>query len=275
MKILLCNEVIRELDFAAQCNFAAALGYDGLELAPFTLGENPHLMSERERTALRRAAADAGIEILGLHWLLVTPGGLSITTSDTAIRARTLDVIHRLIGLCASLGGSVLVHGSPQQRLLPEASPQEAAARGQASFAEIADYAEKAGVIYCLEPLTSEETNFINTLEEAAAQVEAIGSPAFRTMIDCRAAGVTEELSIPALLDRWLPTGLIGHVHLNDTNKRAPGQGDTAFAPIVRSLIQHRYNGALGIEPFVYIPDGPAVAARAIGYIRGLVDALA
>ena len=41
MKLALCNEVIREMDFPAQCDFAAKLGYDGLELAPFTLDENP------------------------------------------------------------------------------------------------------------------------------------------------------------------------------------------------------------------------------------------
>ena len=44
MKIALCNEVLRDMEFAAQCDYAAALGYDGLELAPFTLGAKPHLL---------------------------------------------------------------------------------------------------------------------------------------------------------------------------------------------------------------------------------------
>ena len=41
MKISLCNEVIAGLDFAHQCALAAALGYDGLELAPYTLSDQP------------------------------------------------------------------------------------------------------------------------------------------------------------------------------------------------------------------------------------------
>ena len=186
MKIVLCNEVVRGLEFAAQCDLAASLGYDGLELAPFTLGENPHLLGERERLALRRAAADAGIELTGLHWLLVTPEGLSITSSDEAVRVRTLEVMRRLVDLCASLGGRVLVHGSPRQRLL--GNEPQTAAWAREVFAAIAVDAEKAGVIYCVEPLAREETDFINTVAEAAALVTAVGSPAFKTMIDCRAA---------------------------------------------------------------------------------------
>ena len=89
MKIALCNEVIRELEFAAQCQLARSLGYDGLELAPFTLGEeNPHQLSAVERKRLRQTAEDAGIEIVGLHWLLLTPKGLSINTSDTVVREK-------------------------------------------------------------------------------------------------------------------------------------------------------------------------------------------
>ena len=40
MKLSLCNEVIRELSFERQCALAASLGYRGLELAPFTFGDD-------------------------------------------------------------------------------------------------------------------------------------------------------------------------------------------------------------------------------------------
>lgn len=120
MKISLCNEVIRELEFGAQCEFARKLGYDGLELAPFTLGENPHLLSSADRAALRRAAESAGIQITSLHWLLVTPKGLSITSPNASVRKQTTEVMCRLVDLCADLGGIALVHGSPAQRNLAD-----------------------------------------------------------------------------------------------------------------------------------------------------------
>jgi hypothetical protein len=35
------------------------------------------------------------------------------------------------------------------------------------------------------------------------------------------------------------------------------------------------YQGIVAVEPFDYIPDGPGCAARAIGYLRGIVEGLA
>ena len=275
MRIALCNEVIRELDFAAQCDMAAKLGYMGLEVAPFTLGDHPHLLPGGRRAELRRAAADAGIAVTGLHWLLVTPDGLSINAPDAAVRSRTLDVIERLVGLCADLGGYVLVHGSPKQRSIPEGE-DVAAWRGRAleTLAAAARAAEKAGVVYCIEPLSRHETNFVNTVAEAVQVVDAIASPAFRTMIDTSAAGLTEGVPVADLIRKWMPTGKIAHVQLNDTNRRGPGQGSDAFGPILSALKRTKYAGVAAVEPFVYQPDGPTTAAVSIGYVRGVLEAL-
>ena len=109
-------------------------------------------------------------------------------------------------------------------------------------------------------------------MEEAAAIVRAVASPALRTMVDCAAAARAETQAIPDLLRHWLPTGLIAHVHLNDPNRRGPGEGDLAFAPILQALQAGGYAGMAAVEPFVYEPDGPTCAARAIGYVRGLLS---
>jgi D-psicose/D-tagatose/L-ribulose 3-epimerase len=275
MLISLCNEVIRELDFARQCAFARQAGYDGLEVAPFTLAEEPHRLSAARRAEVRRAAADAGIAITGLHYLLLAPEGLSITSADAATRARTVEVMRGLCELAADLGGKVLVHGSPNQRKLDAGSEADGRKRGAESFAAAAEAAKKAGVTYCIEPLARQDTAFVNTLEDAAGIVRAIGSAHVKTMIDCSAAARTEAEDIPAAIQRWLPTGLIGHVHLNDPNRRGPGEGSLRFAPILAALKAAGYAGNAAIEPFIYEPDGPACAARAIGYIRGLQEAAA
>src|SRR6185503_1237765 len=118
MRISLCNEVIRELPFERQCRFARAVGYDGLEIAPFTLAEEPHLLPARRRTELRDTAERAGVAITSLHYLMLAPAGLSITSADRTQRERTIDVMRRLCDLAADLGARVLVHGSPAQRRL-------------------------------------------------------------------------------------------------------------------------------------------------------------
>ncbi len=225
--------------------------------------------------AARAAAEDAGISVTGLHWLLVKPAGLSISAKDDATRRRTVEVMLSLVDLCAELGGKYLVHGSPQQRRF-EAGETRAAAmeRAQAAFAAVAERAQKAGVVYCIEALAAETTPLINTLEEAAHMVQAIGSPSVRTMLDCSAAGRMEKEPLGALLERWLPKGVIAHVQVNDRNRRGPGQGEQRFAPVFAALKKHRYTGDVAVEPFDYVPDGPGAAARAIGYIRGILEAL-
>ncbi len=275
MRIALCNEVIAGMPFDRQCAFAASLGYDGIELAPFTLSEEPHLLSASARTAARRAVADAGLATVSLHWLLVRPLGLSITSDDPAMRTRTLDVMERLIGLAAELGAGILVHGSPAQRRLPDgAGRADAAARGKEAFAKAADWARAAGVVYCIEPLAPPDANFVNRVAEAAAIVEAVGNPALRTMVDCSAASLAEAEPVDALLARWLPTGLVAHVQVNDRNRRGPGQGSDRFTEVFATLKRLNYAGDVAIEPFDYIPDGPATAARTIGYVRGILETL-
>jgi D-psicose/D-tagatose/L-ribulose 3-epimerase len=274
MRISLCNEVIDELPFGRQCEVAAALGYDGLEVAPVTLTDDPTKLTATQITALRRAASDAGIAITGLHYLMRAPAGLSITSADATQRLRSVEAMRRLCGLCAELGGKILVHGSPDQRKLDPGDEENGRKRGIDCFAAVADAARQAGVTYCIEALARMQTAFVNTVAEAAAIVRRIDNPALRTMIDCAAAGLTEHEPVDALVRRWLPTGLIAHIHFNDPNRRGPGEGDLAFAPILTALREGGYAGDASIEPFDYKPDGPTCAARGIGYIRGILQTL-
>ena len=90
MKISLCNEVLADLSLERQCEVAAALGYDGLEVAPFTLAEAPERITSAEAARIRRTIESFGLQVTGLHWLLVKPAGLSLTDPDAALRDRTL-----------------------------------------------------------------------------------------------------------------------------------------------------------------------------------------
>lgn len=275
MRIALCNEVIAPMPYPQQCEYAAKLGYDGLEVAPYTLSEEPHRMGAARIAAARAAAEDAGIAVTGLHWLLIKPSGLSISSKDQNVRQRTVDVMLSLIDLCAELGGKYLVHGSPQQRRVEAGETRAAAtARARECFAAVAERAQKAGVVYCIEPLAAETTPLINTLEEAARLVGEIANPAVKSMLDCSSAGRMEKEPLGALVERWVPKGVIAHVQVNDRNRRGPGQGEQRFAPLFAALKRCRYGGDIAVEPFDYVPDGPGAAARAIGYIRGILEAL-
>jgi sugar phosphate isomerase/epimerase len=154
VKLSLCNEVVRELPFERQCALAAGLGYRGLELAPFTFGDDAWRMPAVKRAEIRRACADSGIEVSGLHWLLAAPAGLSITTPDRSVWQKSVDVLRASVDLCAELGGIYLVHGSPAQRRVEASSDT---GRAEEAWAIAAAAAQTAGVIYCLEALSMPE----------------------------------------------------------------------------------------------------------------------
>jgi sugar phosphate isomerase/epimerase len=270
MRISLCNEVVASLPFAEQARLAAALGYDGLEVAPFTLdADAPHLLPNARRAELRRIAREEGVPITSLHWLLLAPAGLSITSADVALRARTLDVMQRLVGLAADLGATLLVHGSPKQR---HVGAEDDAARAEDAMARAGTWAAEHGMTYCLEPLDAGQTNWARTVAEAVDIVTRIASPGLKTMLDISAAGNGEAAPAADLLRRFVPTGWIAHVHLNDRNRRGPGQGADRFTPVFAALRETRYAGFCAVEPFDYHPDGATSAARAIGYLRGILE---
>ena len=269
MKLALCNEVIRDLSFERQCVLAASLGYRGLELAPFTFGDDAWRMPASRRSEIRRMCSDNGLEVSGLHWLLAAPAGLSITTADRAVWQKSVDVLRSSVDLCAELGGAYLVHGSPAQRRVT--TPDDAS-RAEEAWILAGEQAATAKVAYCIEPLAAPDCNFVNTLGEAADIVRRLGNPALRTMVDTLAASLMEPEPLADAIRRWMPSGLLAHVQFNDRNRRGPGQGEDRFAPVVKTLRETGYGGWIAMEPFIYEPDGPTCAARMIGYVAGLLE---
>ncbi len=275
MKISICNELFAGWEIEKIFDYAAQLGYDGVELAPFTLGETALDISAAARESIRKGAEKAGIEIVGLHWLLVKPEGLYINHPDAAIRTKTQDYLKALIDLCGDLGGKVLVHGSPQQRNIKEGwDPDEAWNHARETFQICAEVAQSRSVCYCLEALTTADTNFINTIDQALQMVTEIGHPNFQTMLDCRSIHASAGSELPTVLRRTLATGKLRHVHVNDPNGRGPGFGDLQFAPLLKILHAADYQGYISVEVFDFAPDPQTIAARSLGYLHGILESL-
>src|ERR1700694_4139640 len=123
----ICNEIYGETDFARACKSIRRIGYEGIEIAPFTLAENPAGISAGQRQVYRDIIGSEGLTFAGLHWLMVSPKGLHVTTPDQTLRERSWRHIRELIDLCADLGErAVMVFGSPQQRATNGISREEA-----------------------------------------------------------------------------------------------------------------------------------------------------
>ena len=266
MRFAICNELFEKWPFERVCDVTRALGYSGLEVAPFTLAPRAEQVSAEQRRQIRGAAEQRGLQILGLHWLLVGPSGLYITHPDPAVRAATSAYFRELIDLCADLGGNVLIIGSPKQRnLMPGVSREQAMAYARDVFKPSLDLAVARGVTLAFEPLGPSETNFIQTVGEAINLIHQLNHPAFRLNIDVKAMS-SEAKPIPDVIRQAAP--YIAHMQVNDPNLKGPGMGEVKYEPIIATLREIGYDGWLSVEAFDFSPGPEAIARESIEYLR-------
>lgn len=262
MRFSICNELFEGWPWERVCDFVGELGYQGLEVAPFTLAESAELVSAARRRELRQSAEARGISVVGLHWLLVKPPELHITYPDPDIRRRTGEYFVELVQLCADLGGRVLVIGSPKQRnLLPGVTRAQAVDFAREVFAPALTPAERLGVTLAFEPLSPADTNFINTAAEAIELADRIAHPNFRVNLDVKAMS-SEPRGVPDVIRS--AAGRFAHVQVNDPNGRGPGMGGLRFEPILAALKQAGYDGWLSVEAFDFTPGAEAIAKQSI-----------
>ncbi len=270
IKYAICNETFQGWDWSDTCHRVSQIGYSGIEIAPFTLTDDVRTLSPHARNVISNTAKRSGLEITGLHWLLVSPKGLSVTSNDSSIRKETSDYLTALVDFCGDLGGKILVLGSPAQRRLPASDGvktriQLAEDRMLECLLPALDTAEKRGVVICLEPLPAPESDFILTLGEAAALISQWNHSALRTIFDVKSAS-SETESFSSLIEKHFP--LIAHIHANDANRRGPGFGETDFNPIFEMLRKLNYDGYISVEVFNYLPDPITIANESLRYLR-------
>ena len=266
MKFAICNEIFQGWKIEDALLFAAKAGYDGVEIAPFTLANSVTDVSNSERQRIREAAARNHIQIAGIHWVLVKPEGLYINHPDGGIRQRTARYFCDLVDFCADLGGKVMVVGSPKQRnIMPGVSSQQAWDWAAATFRDAVAQAAERGVTICFEPLAPAETNFINTGADAIQFVEAFHSPSFKIILDVKAM-CSESKPIPQIIRESWPR--FGHFHANDKNLKGPGFGEVDFKPIAAALKDVGYSGFVSVEVFNFDEGAETIATKSLEYLR-------
>ncbi len=258
MKFAICNEIFRDWPADRIFSYAKSAGYDAVEIAPFTIARNVNDISAVERGAIRDLAHKAGIEISGLHWVLAQTEGMHLTHPDATVRAATSRYFADLVDCCADLGGSRIIVGSPKQRnVMAGVSHEQAWAWATGVFRESVKRAEDCGVVICLEPLASNETNFVNTAGEGRRFAAQFNSPAMSIILDVKAMS-SESKPIPEIIRE--SAGQFAYFHANDTNLKGPGFGDVDFLPIAAALREAGYDGFVSVEVFVF-DEGPEIIA--------------
>lgn len=269
----ICNEVYKGWDFREACQSIRKAGYTGIEIAPFTLASDPASITPERRRECKAIMADEGLEFVGLHWLMVSPPGLHVTTGDHSLRSRSWLHIRTLIDLCADLGpNGKMIFGSPAQRKSVGGMPAEEATRHYVDgLTSVAPWAEQRGVTILIEALPPADTDVVTSLDEAAEWVRRINSPAIRTMFDTHNA-IAETEPHATLVDRHY--SLIRHIHVNELDGKHPSRGNYDFKPLLSTLARLNYTGWISMEAFDFSFGSETIANESLRHMETQIASL-
>jgi sugar phosphate isomerase/epimerase len=228
MKFAICNEIFGTMKFRDVCKLVSEIGYKGIEIAPFTFGENVKNISKEERQSIKNDAQDFGLQIVAMHWLLKTPEWLSISTPDRRIYRESQIYFESLIEFARDLNVPALVFGSPKQRNIElNWYKNEAITRAKALLKAAGEYAQKIEpkITIAIEPLSPSVTNFGDSVDSVIQIIKDINQPNVKIHLDAiQLAGESESPDV--VIDKVilaLGKEYIAHVHLNETNFLGPG----------------------------------------------------
>lgn len=272
IRLGICNELFEGWEFDRVCRTLRAIGYEGIEIAPFTLAPRITDLTSQRRRELRSMVDDAGLTTIGLHWLLAKTEGFYLTSPDAEVRRRTGDYLVALAEATRDLGGSLMVLGSPKQRdLLPGVTYDQAAGHAADVFDRIMPSVAACDVDLCLEPLAPSETNFLNTCAQATSLIEQVGHPRLKLHMDVKAQSGETDRTVPDLIRQYAARA--GHFHAQDVNLRGPGMGDVDFGPILKALVASGYDRWVSVEVFDFSPGAEETARRSLACLRHELDA--
>jgi sugar phosphate isomerase/epimerase len=270
VKLGICSEIFKEWnDIGRTIDYVKAAGYDGLEIAPFTLSQYVYDIPDTTRREIVKRAAAADLEIPGIHWVFVGPEGVHLTHPDPEVRKFTGKYLIDLVRFCGDIGGKLIIFGSPKQRNIGrDVTWSQGFGWARELFEEAMPACEEHDVTICMEQLTHLETNFCQTPEETVELIDAVNHPKFQLLLDTKAMSFLPE-DRPYYIRKY--ADYLKHYHANDANLNGPGQGDVDFGPIFEALRDINYNGYVSVEVFNFEPGPEAIAEKSLAYLKKFV----
>jgi len=249
--------VTHDSDLAGAFRRAAALGYDGVELAV----RDP---AGLDPAALRRAAEAEGIAIpaLGTGQAFVEEG-LSLTDPEATVRQAATERLKHQLDFAAALGAMVIV-GLIRGRGTDD--PERDHAFLIDGLADLSSAAADRGVTILLEPINRYETRLVNTVDDGLALLAELPGQSVRLLLDTFHMNIEE----PFLSGSFVRAAAVtGHVHWADSNRHYPGAGHIPFAELAAVLDATGYAGYVSMEMLPW-PDPERAAAAAMQTLNRL-----
>jgi len=267
MKLSICNEMFEGWSLAKTFRYVKQLGYDGIEIAPFTIAGSVEKVSKEKRNEMRKEANENKLEVVGTHWVLVTTDkNLNLFNKTGETNKEAINYLKEVVKFTAEIGGKIVVFGSPKQRSVPSREIfNQAWNSAVLAFKEIGDFAKDEGVTVCIEPLSREQTNFINNVREANRFIEEVNHENIKLILDVRSM-CDEKRPFNDIIAEGKRN--LKHFHSNDCNGYIPGSGSADYKQIVQGLLEVGYSGYLSVEVFDFKPDPETIATKSLENLR-------
>lgn len=239
---------------------AASLGYDAVELAV----RDPGAI---DREAVRRVIRDSGLAVAAIGTgQAYLKDGLSFTSDDAGIRARAIERMAAHVQLASEFGAPAIT-GLIRGRITRDRAATDA--RVVEALTRLLPVAERSDVRLLIEPINRYETDYLNTIGETLDLIDRMRSARLQVLADTFHMNI-EERSIE---DALRACGRrLGHVHIADSNRQAPGFGHLDFARILEVLDEIGYGGFLSAE-IVPAPDPDSAARQTVQHLKSLLTA--
>jgi len=239
---------------------AAALGYDAVEVMPRDV-------DDPDPETLRAATERHGLDIMAIaSGFIAIEHGLTFTHPDAEVRRQAVRAMRRCLEAARRARAPLVSIGVIRGKLQGGATRAGALDHLIECVRECGFYAGELNLTLVVEPGNRYETDFIHTVAEALDLLVAVNLPSVRLMLDTFHMNI-EEVSLADAIRRAAPH--LAHVHLADSNRRAPGWGHLDFQPVAVALRETGYGGGIGLE-MLLAPDFEAAARQGLQFVRRL-----
>jgi len=245
MKVAVSNIAWDNTDDARVAAALTDLGVQGVEIAPTTHWQDPHLATDEEIVAYRQDWRERGLTISSLQALLYGRSELVLFGSEDA-RDQTLAYLARISHLAGGLGAGPMVFGSPRNRKIGERPREEARQIAIEFFRRAAEDAHAAGAVLCLEANPPEYgADFATSTTDALAIVAAVDRPGFGMHLDLGGMQISEEPISQRIREcgPWLR-----HFHVSEPFLAPVGESKLDHDAIAATLRDIDYDGWISIE---------------------------
>lgn len=275
MKYGICNEHFTDRSLSNTVHILADMGYDGVEITPWTIVDSPLEATPETLNSVRATVEKAGLDVIGVPRVFAAGDSeYHIGHPEAAIRERTGRYLESVVDLCAAIGGSVVIFGSPNQRSVPQGTESTTVWRNAVktfSDARLLERLEATGVTLCMEPLSPAYTNFVTTTAEAIEFAEDVGHPNVGVALDGFHLSRESRPVTECIRDA---SQQLKHFHSDGDTGRGAAEGSLEYVPIVSALKDIGYDGYLSLEIHEFIFEGEDTALDPVDTARSSIDYL-